>query len=74
MNALVIGGARSGLAVAKLLNAKGYDVTLTTNQDFREREAIERLGIHVSLNDHDLNLVKPYDVVVKNPGISNNHP
>lgn len=74
MNALVIGGARSGLAVAKLLNAKGYDVTLTTNQDFPQRDAIERLGIRVSLNDRDLNLVKPYDVVVKNPGISNNHP
>ncbi|WP_240920439.1 UDP-N-acetylmuramoyl-L-alanine--D-glutamate ligase [Erysipelothrix sp. HDW6A] len=74
MKALVIGGARSGIGVARLLNSKGYQVTLTTNQDFIERHELENLGVKVSLNDKDMGLVDTYDFVVKNPGIPNDHP
>ena len=74
MKALVIGGARSGMGVARLLHSKGYQVTLTTNQDFAERHEFETLGIKVSLNDKDMGLVDTYDFVVKNPGIPNDHP
>lgn len=74
MKALVIGGARSGMGVARLLHSKGYQVTLTTNQDFDERHELETLGIKVSLNDKDMGLVDTYDFVVKNPGIPNDHP
>lgn len=74
MKALIIGGARSGIGCARLLNKEGFDVTLTTNQDFPERQELEAMGIHVSLNDRDLNLVDDYDYVIKNPGIPNDHP
>lgn len=74
MKALVIGGARSGMGVARLLHSKGYQVTLTTNQDFAERHELETLGIKVSLNDKDMGLVDTYDFLVKNPGIPNDHP
>ena len=74
MKALIIGGARSGMGVARLLHSKGYQVTLTTNQDFDERHELETLGIKVSLNDKDMGLVDTYDFVVKNPGIPNDHP
>lgn len=74
MRALVIGGARSGLGVARLLHSKGYTVTLATNQDFDERESLQNLGIIVNLNDRDMSLVTNYDIVVKNPGIPNDHP
>lgn len=74
MKALVIGGARSGIGVAKLLNSKGYEVTMATNSDFKEKKELEDLGILVVLNDRDMSLVKDYDWVVKNPGIPNDHP
>ncbi|CAM4282546.1 UDP-N-acetylmuramoyl-L-alanine--D-glutamate ligase [Erysipelothrix inopinata] len=74
MKALIIGGARSGLGCARLLNQQGYDVTLATNSDFSERSEIEALGIKVLLDDKDMSLVDAYDVVVKNPGIPNDHP
>ena len=74
MKALVIGGARSGIGVAHLLNQKGFTVVLATNQDFEERGDLEAKGIIVSLNDRDLSLVDDYDVVVKNPGIPGSHP
>lgn len=74
MKALVIGGARSGNAVAQLLNKEGYNVTLTTNQDFELRKKLESQGIVVSLDDKDMTLVQDYDVVVKNPGIPLSHP
>lgn len=74
MRALVIGGARSGIGIAKLLNQQGYNVILATNQDFKERPELEKLGIVVHLDDKDLSLVTNYDLVVKNPGIPNDHP
>ncbi|AZK44533.1 UDP-N-acetylmuramoyl-L-alanine--D-glutamate ligase [Erysipelothrix piscisicarius] len=74
MNALIIGGARSGIGCARLLNKEACEVILTTNQDFPERHELEALGIKVSLDDKDLRLVAPYDYVIKNPGIPNDHP
>ena len=74
MRALVIGGARSGIGVALLLNKSGYHVTLATNSDFDKRSQLEDLGIVVNLNDKDMSLVANYDVVVKNPGIPLSHP
>ncbi|MDE8071233.1 UDP-N-acetylmuramoyl-L-alanine--D-glutamate ligase [Erysipelothrix rhusiopathiae] len=74
MKALIIGGARSGIGCARLLHKEGFEVVLTTNQDFPERHELESLGIHVSLDDKDMSLLGTYDFVIKNPGIPNDHP
>lgn len=74
MKALVIGAGISGLGCARLLNHESYQVSLVTNHDFLARSEMEALGIKVYLDDKDLSLVKDYDLVVKSPGIPNEHP
>lgn len=74
MRALVIGAGISGLGSARLLNHESYEVTLVTNRDFSSRKLCEDEGIKVVLNDRDLSLVQDYDIVVKSPGIPNDHP
>lgn len=74
MNALVIGAGISGLGCARLLNSESYDVTLVSNRDFSSRKECEAIGIKVYLDDQDMSLVKDYDLVVKSPGIPNDHP
>ena len=44
---LVIGNAKSGNAAARLLNQKGYTVTLTDMQRIPDKEELETLGIRV---------------------------
>lgn len=74
MKALVIGAARSGVAVTRLLHQHHYDVVLCSNEDFKERPELEALGVRVVLDDKDMSLVDNYDVVIKNPGIPSTHP
>lgn len=74
MKALVIGAARSGIGAANLLLKNGYEVTLVSRDDFVERETLEKKGIKVILNDHYHEAYDAMDLVVKNPGISNDHP
>lgn len=67
---LVIGAARSGIAVSKLLQKNGYHVILTDSNEVKEKMDLETLGIEVVDNGHpDWLLVKDYPFVVKNPGI-----
>lgn len=67
---LVIGAARSGEAVSKLLKKHGYDVILTDAKEIEEKEALEALGIQVVDGGHpDWLLNTDYAFVVKNPGI-----
>lgn len=67
---LVIGAARSGIAVSKLLQKNGYHVILTDSNEVKEKMDLEALGIEVVDNGHpDWLLVKDYPFVVKNPGI-----
>jgi len=71
---LVLGLARSGLAVAQLLVQLGARVTVT-DAAARERVAadaqlLESLGVRVVLGEHPLALLDDCDVLVKNPGIS----
>lgn len=67
---LVIGGARSGCAVAKLLLNNGYDVSITDSQEMKEKAALSALGIHVFDQGHPAFLKEePFVFVVKNPGI-----
>ena len=67
---LIIGCAKSGYWVAKLLNKKAYDVTLTDVKEVSSKAELEALGIKVYDKGHpdflrDVN----WDFVVKNPGI-----
>ena len=41
MKALVIGAARSGLAIAKLLRQQAYDVVLTDLKEVSEKKRLE---------------------------------
>lgn len=64
---LVIGAARSGLAVSKLLHTMGYHVILT---DQNKIENKENLPYEIYDEGHpDLLKEKEYAFIVKNPGI-----
>ena len=64
---LVIGAAKSGVAVAKLLQRHGYDVTITDMNAIRELEELQTLGIHGFEKGHPEALKRAnYAFVVKN--------
>src|SRR5690625_4024419 len=73
MKALVIGGAKSGYGASLLLQKLGYEVVLVSRDDFKGSEELEKLGIKVILDDTETDAYDAYDLVVKNPGIPNNH-
>lgn len=67
---LVIGAAKSGVAVAKLLQRHAYDVTITDMNAIPERKELQALDIHVFEKGHPEELKREdYAFVVKNPGI-----
>ena len=67
---LVIGAAKSGVAVAKLLQRHGFDVTITDMNAIHELDELQTLGIHVFEKGHPEELKREdYALVVKNPGI-----
>ncbi|MGJ0962061.1 UDP-N-acetylmuramoyl-L-alanine--D-glutamate ligase [Faecalicoccus pleomorphus] len=67
---LVIGAARSGIAVTRLLCKMGYEVYLTDQKEIAQKEQIQALGVHVFDQGHPDELKEiPYAFVVKNPGI-----
>ena len=67
---LVIGAAKSGVAVAKLLQRHGFDVTITDMNAIHELDELQTLGIHVFEKGHPEELKREdYAFVVKNPGI-----
>lgn len=66
---LVVGAARSGVAVSKLLHKHGVQVVLTDQRTIDQQEELTQAGIQVFANGHPDHLVRKYDLVVKNPGI-----
>ncbi len=70
---LVLGLARSGRAVARLLRSLGAQVTVNDRKprsETAEAEALEQEGIRVVLGGHPPDLIQPgVDLLVKNPGI-----
>ncbi|MEG2385070.1 MAG: UDP-N-acetylmuramoyl-L-alanine--D-glutamate ligase [Erysipelotrichaceae bacterium] len=67
---LVIGGARSGIAVAKLLQSFGASVCINDVAILKEKEELIHLGIEVIDGGHQECLhTNEWDFVVKNPGI-----
>ena len=70
MKVLVIGSAKSGNAVARLLNHQGYSVIITDMNEIKEKEELEAVGIEVFEKGHPEFLKNTdYEFVVKNPGI-----
>ncbi len=66
---LVIGLARSGLAAIRLLHEIGVtDITLTEQKEVKERDYLESLGVKI-LPQNDEVFERPYDIVIKNPGV-----
>ncbi|GGK15661.1 UDP-N-acetylmuramoylalanine--D-glutamate ligase [Caldalkalibacillus thermarum] len=70
---LVLGLAKSGFAVAKLLARYGALVTVNEQKPRHEChgvEELEALGVKVVCGSHPLSLLdEPVDLIVKNPGI-----
>jgi UDP-N-acetylmuramoylalanine--D-glutamate ligase len=75
--AFVLGMARSGYEAAKLLADKGYDVIINdanTEQNVEQIKELQSLGIRIVLGSHPEDLIdNTFEVIVKNPGIPNNH-
>lgn len=73
----VLGMARSGYEAAKLLSSKGYEVTVNdakTDQNIEEINELQSLGVKIVLGSHPENLFdNTFEMIVKNPGISNTH-
>ena len=72
---LVIGAARSGIEVSKLLNKHGYEVYLSDMKAISVKDDLTSQGIKVYDNGHPECLKEiDYDFIVKNPGIPYNVP
>jgi UDP-N-acetylmuramoylalanine--D-glutamate ligase len=73
----VLGMARSGYEAAKLLVSKGYEVIVndaSIEQNLEQMEELQSLGIKIILGSHPEDLIdNTFEMIVKNPGISNNH-
>lgn len=71
---LILGGARSGIAVAKIV-APQNDVTLTDLKPLNKEDenALNALGVKILITDKQEALInKNLDLVIKNPGIMPN--
>ncbi len=76
-NVLILGFARSGYAVSKLLRKMGANVTindLSLEHDEEKVAELEELGINFILGSHPSRLVgEGFDILVKNPGVPLTH-
>jgi len=73
----VLGMARSGYEAAKLLINKGYEVIVNdanTEQNLEHMKELQSLGVSIVLGSHPDDLIdNTFEMIIKNPGISNNH-
>ncbi len=72
-NIIVLGLAKSGTTIAKILHSFGANVIVNDKKDQEkctEKEELERIGIKVICGYHPLDIInKEVDLVIKNPGI-----
>lgn len=69
---LILGAAKSGLAVAKLLAHRNNDITLSDINKLKEEDQkmLKDLGIKVVITPNQCDLIDTsYDLVIKNPAI-----
>ena len=73
----VLGMARSGYEVSKLLSKYNNEILVTDKkeQDIKHIEELEELGVTFKQSDDPVSLIdSSYDLVIKNPGIRYDHP
>ena len=73
----VLGFARSGYEVAKLLASRNNEVLVTDlkNEDKEKEEELRKLGVKVIITDNQADLLdSSFNYVVKNPGIRFDNP
>ena len=69
---LILGAAKSGLAVAKLLAHRNNNITLSDINELKveDQKMLEDLGIKVVITSNQCDLIdNSYDLVIKNPAI-----
>ena len=69
---LILGAAKSGIAVAKLLAGKNNDITLSDIKELadQDKKTLEDLGIKIIITSKQVDLIDTsYDLVIKNPAI-----
>ena len=72
---VVVGAARSGIAVAELLHRRGARVVLTERrEDFDQASALKSAGIDVELGGHSQATFEQADLVVTSPGVPPEEP
>ena len=73
---LVLGAAKSGISVAKLL-ANDNDITLTDLKPLENNitKELEDLGIKIIITDNQIDLIdESYDLIIKNPAVMSTSP
>ena len=74
---LIVGAAKSGIAVAKLLAGRNNDITLTDQKELKaaDKNMLESLGIKVVITENQSDLItNDFDLAIKNPGIMPSRP
>src|SRR5215831_6965377 len=72
---VVVGAARSGVAAAELLAARGAEVVLTDLRASIEYEArLREAGARLELGGHRRETLVDADLIVLSPGVSPNQP
>src|SRR5687768_8863088 len=67
---VVLGAARSGVAAAELLRARGARVTLSdARPSFDEADRLRSAGIELDLGGHSDDVLTDADLVVLSPGV-----
>lgn len=75
MRVLVIGAARSGIAVTKLLLAHQHEITLIDLNPIPDKAIFQQAGVRVIEGPHPQSLLEEFfDMVIKNPGIPHTDP
>lgn len=72
---LILGMARSGYEVAKLLSKYNNEITVTDmkDQDESKLEELSKLNVKFIKSDDPSNLLDNVDLLIKNPGIRKDH-
>ena len=74
---LILGAAKSGIAVAKLLSGKNNDIILTDLNEIENdvKTNLESLGIKIVITNNQLDLIdNTFDLIIKNPAIMSTSP
>ena len=72
---VVVGAARSGMAAARLLAARGANVTLAdVRLDLPEAGSLTEQGIHVELGTHQARTFEGAELIVLSPGVPPRQP